>query len=187
MILFSSHRTQCLYGRGLVTQPLQLQTPRRRQDGKRPRRPLRAHALTSHGRPPCPRTTSPNSNPTAFEKSQPLLIFAKQMHSIASTVLTHLSTHLALPPQTLSSKHALSERSSSNLRLLHMPPQQASAAQTSLMGHADNGSVSGLFDIVGGLQVLDDTDSWCYVRSEPGHTVIDPGNSELDGTGKGLG
>ena len=126
----------------------------------------------------------PSSNPPAFEKSRPLLTScAKHMHSIASMILTHLSMHLALPPQTLSNMHAPTERSSSNIRFLHMPPQQASAAQTSLMGHTDNGSVTVLFNIVGGLQVLDDTDSWCYVRPEPGHTIINLGDAMVQLTG----
>lgn len=126
----------------------------------------------------------PNSNPPAFEKSRPLLnSCAKHMHSVASTILTHLSTHLALPPQTLSTMHALTKRSPSNLRLLHMPPQQASTAQTSLMGHTDNGSVTVLFNIVGGLQVLDDTESWCYVRPEPGYAIINLGDSIVQLTG----
>ena len=130
--------------------------------------------------------TLPNSNPLAFEKGRPLLTScAKSMHSLASIILTHLSTHLALPPQTLSSMHALTERSSSNLRSLHMPPQQASAAQTSLMGHTDNGSVTVLFNIVGGLQVLDETDNWCYVRPEPGHAIINIGDSMVQ-VGRGL-
>lgn len=127
---------------------------------------------------------APNSNPPAFEKRRALLTScAKHMHSIARTILTHLSTHLALPTQTLSSMHALTERSPSNLRFLHMPPQQASTAQTSLVGHTDNGSVTVLFNILGGLQILDDTDNWCYVRPEPGHAIINLGDSMVQLTG----
>ena len=119
-----------------------------------------------------------NSNPPAFENRRPLLIScAKHMHSIASLILTQLSTHLSLPPHMLSSMHAFTERSPSNLRFLHMPPQQASAAQTSLMGHTDNGSVTVLFNIIGGLQILDETDSWRYVRPEPGHAIVNLGDS----------
>ena len=122
--------------------------------------------------------TPPNAIPPAFEKSRTLLTScAKHMHDIASVIMTHLSTHLALPPPTLSSMHALTQRSPSNLRFLHMPPQEASAAQTSLMGHTDNGSVTVLFNVVGGLQVLDDTDTWCYVRPEPSHAIINLGDS----------
>lgn len=128
--------------------------------------------------------TPPNRHPAAFEQDRPLLTScAKHMHNIASTILTHLSTHLALPPQTLASMHALTQRSPSNLRFLHMPPQHASAAQTSLVGHTDNGSVTVLFNIVGGLQVLDDTDTWRYVRPEPGHAIINLGDSMVQWTG----
>ena len=79
--------------------------------------------------------------------------------------------------------HALTEQSPSNLRFLHMPPQRASTAQTSLMGHTDNGSVTVLFNVVGGLQVLDDTDNWYYVRPEPGHAIVNIGDSMVQWTG----
>ena len=127
---------------------------------------------------------SSKSIPPVFENHRPLLIsFTKHMHSIISTILTHLSTHLSLPPQTLPSIHALTEPSPSSLRFLHMPPQQASAAQTSLMGHTDNGSVTVLFNVVGGLQVLDDTDNWRYVRPEPGYAIVNLGDSMVQWTG----
>ena len=51
------------------------------------------------------------------------------------------------------------------------------------MGHTDNGSVTVLFNIVSGLQVLDDTDSWCYVRPEPGHAIINLGDPMVQLTG----
>ena len=79
--------------------------------------------------------------------------------------------------------HAPTERSSSNLRFLHMPPQQASAAQTSLMGHTDNGSVTVLFNVLGGLQVHDGPDGWRYVRPEPGHAIFNIGDSMVQWTG----
>ena len=126
----------------------------------------------------------PNSNPSAFENHRPLLTSCvKHMHSVASTILNHLSMHLSLPSQTLSSMHSLTKRSPSNLRFLHMPPQEASTAQTSLMGHTDNGSVTVLFNVVGGLQVLDDTDSWRYVRPEPGHAIVNLGDTMVQWTG----
>lgn len=125
-----------------------------------------------------------HGKPLAFAENLPLLTScAKHLHRIARTILSHLSDRLVLPPRTLSSMHALTERSSSNLRFLHMPPQPASTAQTSLMGHTDNGSVTVLFNVVGGLQVLDDTGSWRYVRPEPGHAIVNLGDSMVQWTG----
>lgn len=54
------------------------------------------------------------------------------------------------------------------------------------MGHPDNGSATVLFNIAGGLQVLGDTDGWCYVRPEPGHAVISLGDSMVQWTGGAL-
>ena len=51
------------------------------------------------------------------------------------------------------------------------------------MGHTDNGTVTVLFNIVGGLQVLDETNSWRYVRPEPGHAIVNIGDSMVQWTG----
>ena len=52
------------------------------------------------------------------------------------------------------------------------------------MGHTDNGSVTVLFNVVGGLQILDGAaDGWGYVRPEAGHAVINLGDSMVQLTG----
>ena len=60
-----------------------------------------------------------------------------------------------------------------------MPPQPSEKeAQTStLLGHTDNGSVTVLFNVVGGLQVLDREGEWRYVRPEAGHAIVNLGDS----------
>ena len=126
----------------------------------------------------------PHSNPPTFENHRSTLAScAKHMKSVANVILTQLARHLSLPPDTFSSMHAPTKPSSSTLRFLHMPPQQASAAQTALMGHTDNGTVTVLFNIVGGLQVLDETKSWRYVRPQPGHAIVNIGDSMVQWTG----
>lgn len=52
-----------------------------------------------------------------------------------------------------------------------------------MVGHTDNGSVTVLFNVVGGMQVLDDTNGWRYVRPEPGHAIVNLGDSMVQWTG----
>lgn len=132
----------------------------------------------------------PRKNPEPFDTSRPVLkACVGDMHSIATTILNKLSTHLDLPEDTLSAKHSSSIPSPSCLRFLHMPPQQPSEAQTSLVGHTDNGTVTILFNILGGLQVLPpgldgaDTNNWRWVKPEPGCAVVNFGDSMVQWTG----
>ena len=50
-------------------------------------------------------------------------------------------------------------------------------------GPHDNGSVTVLFNVIGGLQVLDDTDSRRYVRPERAHGIVKLGDSMVQWTG----
>ncbi|KAK4694431.1 hypothetical protein P7C71_g3159, partial [Lecanoromycetidae sp. Uapishka_2] len=134
--------------------------------------------------------SEPRSNPEPFEVNRPVLKSCiKNMHSVTKTILDHLSKHLDLPPDTLSSMHSPSISSPSCLRFLHMPPQPPAEAQTSLVGHTDNGSVTILFNILGGLQILPpgldgiDAKNWRWVRPEPGCAVINFGDSMVQWTG----
>lgn len=134
--------------------------------------------------------TSPRNNPQPFENNRLVLTSClKNMHSVATTILDHLSTHLDLPADTLSSKHSSSISTPSCLRFLHMPPQRPSEAQTSLVGHTDNGTVTILFNILGGLQILPpgldgtNSDNWRWVRPEPGCAVVNFGDSMVQWTG----
>jgi len=56
--------------------------------------------------------------------------------------------------------------------------------QTSLLGHTDNGSLTILFNIIGGLQTLPpDSCEWRYVRPEPGCAIVNFGDTVVQWTG----
>ncbi|MCJ1286104.1 hypothetical protein MMC26_005447 [Xylographa opegraphella] len=105
-------------------------------------------------------------------------------HSILTHLLTHLDQHLHLPPHTLPSLHRLTAPSGDQVRLLKAPPQDPSTAQPALGAHTDFGSLTLLFNRVGGLQVLPPTASpgqgppeWLYVRPLPGCAIVNLGDA----------
>ena len=109
-----------------------------------------------------------------------------------------LSKSLFLIPNTLSSLHQETLQSGTSLRLLRYPPHPSTDRRTSLLGHTDIGSITLLFAVLGGLQVLlptslsttsssppdgPDGDFWHYVRPEEGHVLINMGDAMTEWSG----
>jgi len=94
-------------------------------------------------------------------------------------ILTHLNTHLDLPPNTLPNLHRLTGNSGDQVRLIKAPPQPLEDRHIALAEHTDFGSVTVLFNRLGGLQVLPPGKDaeWCYVRPLPGHAIINLGDA----------
>jgi len=100
-------------------------------------------------------------------------------HSLIDLFLTHLNTHLDLPENTLSSKHRFTSPSGDQVRFIKAPPQPISDRQLTLGEHTDFGSITILFNRLGGLQVLPPGDDaqWVYVRPLPGHAIVNLGDA----------
>lgn len=105
--------------------------------------------------------------------------FIENAHSIVALVLSILNQHLQLPPSTLTNIHRLQGVSGDQVRFIKAPPQPKDDKQTALGEHTDFGSVTVLFNRVGGLQVLPPGQGaeWCYVRPLPGHAIINLGDA----------
>ncbi|EEH22630.2 hypothetical protein PABG_04841 [Paracoccidioides brasiliensis Pb03] len=105
--------------------------------------------------------------------------FIANAHSIVTMVLNLLNEQLHLPPLTLANLHRLHGVSGDQVRMIKAPPQPPGDRRTALGQHTDFGSVTVLFNRVGGLQILppgQDAD-WCYVRPLPGHAIINLGDA----------
>ena len=114
--------------------------------------------------------------------------FLLHSHEVAALILSHLDKQLGLPDGTLTSLHLPSKLSRSTVRLIHNPPQPAEDRKTSLFGHTDNGSVTVLFNIIGGLQILPPgleaiEQNWRWVRPEPGCAIINLGDALVQWSG----
>jgi len=74
-------------------------------------------------------------------------------HAVITKVLSILNARLALPSGTLEGLHRLHAVSGDQVRFIRAPPQPKDDRRTALGAHTDFGSVTVLFNRVGGLQV----------------------------------
>ncbi|KAF2469328.1 Clavaminate synthase-like protein [Lindgomyces ingoldianus] len=131
--------------------------------------------------------------------------YINSSHSICRVILSLLSTHLPLLPSSiqnggLPALHNLHSISGDQIRFVKAPPQKQDLA-VALGEHTDFGSVTVLFNRLGGLQVrLPDyidaippastdkaggldvnntlcANGWAYVRPLPGHCIVNLGDA----------
>ncbi|PGH19571.1 hypothetical protein AJ80_03907 [Polytolypa hystricis UAMH7299] len=124
--------------------------------------------------------SQPLPAPEILSNSRPLFkSFMVNAHSVVSLVLDLLNEHLQLAPGALSDLHRFQSRSGDQVRLIKAPPQPANDRRIALGQHTDFGSVTVLFNRVGGLQILPPGKDaeWCYVRPLPGHAIINLGDA----------
>ncbi|KAI9844815.1 MAG: hypothetical protein M1837_005233 [Sclerophora amabilis] len=112
--------------------------------------------------------------------------YMSSAHEVVITVLSALETHLHLPRNTLVDIHRLSEIDGNQTRLFLYSPQPSSDRRTSLVPHTDFGSVTVLFNRLGGLQILPSNHGgaeaaaaaeWAYIRPLPSHAIVNMGDA----------
>ena len=105
--------------------------------------------------------------------------FMRSAHSIVITALEILNDHLQLPSNKLPLMHKLEARSGDQVRFIRAPPQPVDDRRVALGEHTDFGSVTVLFNRLGGLQVLPPgrDAKWCYVKPLPNHAIINLGDA----------
>lgn len=109
--------------------------------------------------------------------------FARDAQEASLVILRVLNEKLELPAGTLESLHPHSGPCGDNIRFLKSPPQPVDDRRTSLGQHTDFGSVTVLFNRLGGLQILPpgawggDNSKWQYVRPLPDHCIINLGDA----------
>ncbi|KAF2171909.1 hypothetical protein M409DRAFT_63449 [Zasmidium cellare ATCC 36951] len=100
-------------------------------------------------------------------------------HALVSLILGVLNRRLGLPEGTLPSLHDLHTISGDQVRWVRSPPQPPSDRRSALGEHTDYGSVTILFNRLGGLQVLPPSDppTWAYVKPLRGHCIVNLGDA----------
>ncbi|KAK5999593.1 hypothetical protein QM012_005250 [Aureobasidium pullulans] len=123
--------------------------------------------------------SEPLSAPKLLHPHRDLLkSFMQHSHAIVDLLLSLLNHQLGLPHGKLSSLHRLASVSGDQVRWVHAPPQPMDDRRTALGQHTDFGSVTVLFNRLGGLQVLPPgSNEWCYVKPLRGHAVINLGDA----------
>lgn len=134
-----------------------------------------------------PQPASPDGKPQNLEKGfhpqvaldrfEELSTFMKTCHNVIFAITASLGRSLGLPEGLLESLHELESPSVDQARVTCAPPIKP--AETITLGeHTDFGSVTVLFNQLGGLQVLaPNKRDWEYVRPRPECAVINLGDS----------
>ncbi|KIW17007.1 hypothetical protein PV08_04198 [Exophiala spinifera] len=123
-------------------------------------------------------TTANHQHPqVVLNRFRELTTFMRSCHSVTSAITASLGKSLGLPEGLLESLHKLERPSVDQARITCAPPIKPSGTIT-LGEHTDFGSVTVLFNQLGGLQVLaPNKRDWEYVRPRPGCAVINLGDS----------
>lgn len=96
----------------------------------------------------------PLAAPQLLEKYRLLLkSYITSAHALITFVLALLNERLELPPRTLENLHRLNAAAGDQVRFIKAPPQPKQDRRTALGAHSDFGSVTVLFNRLGGLQV----------------------------------
>jgi len=104
--------------------------------------------------------------------------YIEQSHAVVTLLLRLLNARLDLPREKLASLHRLHAASGDQVRWVRAPPQPRDDRKTALGEHTDFGSVTILFNRLGGLQVLPPgAEQWCYVKPLKGHAVVNLGDA----------
>ena len=118
--------------------------------------------------------------PEVLNSRRPLLkSFISSAHGVVNLILELLNDHLRLPQNTLQDMHHLEGRSGDQVRFIKAPPQPVDDRKTALGEHSDFGSVTILFNRLGGLQVLPPgrNAEWCYVKPLANHAIVNLGDA----------
>ncbi|KAJ6111728.1 hypothetical protein N7523_007789 [Penicillium sp. IBT 18751x] len=129
-----------------------------------------------------------NADPIEAKRIE-LRQFIDHSHSIIDVILSRLDDELGLESGTLSALSPLDQISETSIRLLRSQSEPSSEDHNiNLGGHTDIGSITLLFNVVGGLQILpadreNKLENWLYVKPEPGHAIVNIGDTLVEWTG----
>jgi len=96
-------------------------------------------------------------------------------------VLECLATQLGLPAKTFSDLNDFSKTAGDHVRLTKKTPHPTDSNQIGLVAHTDFGSITILFNWLGGLQIKSKSPhnpgEWEYVKPLAGHAIINLGDA----------
>lgn len=104
--------------------------------------------------------------------------YVTHCRTVIEMMLDQLNGHLGLPTGTLAKLHRIKERSGDHVRFTANAIQPFDETRARGGEHTDFGSITILFNWLGGLQIRHPaTDEWVYVRPIPGSAVINLGDA----------
>ncbi|KAJ4154476.1 hypothetical protein NW754_001425 [Fusarium falciforme] len=131
------------------------------------------------------------SYPAVIEEHKQLLKdFTEDVHRAALTILRVLASRLNIPENSFTDLNRFEDPSGSHVRLTKKTAHPEIQDGIGLPSHTDFGSVTVLFNWLGGLQIESRTPGrvgeWEYVRPVPGHAIINLGDAMVKFTNGAL-
>ncbi|KAK5268484.1 hypothetical protein LTR96_006191 [Exophiala xenobiotica] len=120
--------------------------------------------------------------PEIIQNSKPLLQkFSEGAHEMAMDILRTLARASGEDEEIFVNRNLFHESSGDHIRLTLKPPSGPSTSDIGLASHTDFGSVTILFNWLGGLQIESRTPGrigeWEYVKPVPGRAIINLGDA----------
>ncbi|SPJ93316.1 related to oxidoreductase, 2OG-Fe(II) oxygenase family [Fusarium torulosum] len=117
-----------------------------------------------------------------MQHQEELLCFATDCHSLGLLILRILAEQLGLRSDEFVERNKISSLSGDHVRMTKMnAPSSLQSNTIGLPSHTDFGSVTVLFNWVGGLQIQshdpEKQGEWAYVKPLPGHAIINLGDA----------
>ncbi|KAF5586679.1 gibberellin 2-beta-dioxygenase 8 [Fusarium subglutinans] len=108
--------------------------------------------------------------------------FSQDCHCLGLMILRILAEQLNLPFDEFAKRNNISSISGDHIRMTKMPGcDSADAKRIGLASHTDFGSITVLFNWVGGLQIQSHDPArqgeWAFVKPLPGHAIINLGDA----------
>ncbi|KAF5683564.1 gibberellin 2-beta-dioxygenase 8 [Fusarium denticulatum] len=108
--------------------------------------------------------------------------FSENCHSLGLMILRILAEQLDLPSDEFAKRNNISSISGDHIRMTKMPGCDSADDKTiGLASHTDFGSITVLFNWVGGLQIQSHDPArqgeWAFVKPLPGHAIINLGDA----------
>ncbi|OTA93470.1 hypothetical protein M434DRAFT_395621 [Hypoxylon sp. CO27-5] len=138
---------------------------------------------------------NPVPYPPIFQDVRPMLIdYIQKAHNIGMLILEILASRLGIKPEEMTSRHKIQCESGDHLRLAFGPGDYEAAnteltrseAETRIntFAHTDFGSVTLLFNWMGGLQIENpETKAWEWVLPIPGCAILNLGDAMVEFSG----
>ena len=120
--------------------------------------------------------------PQEITSNKPLFqAFTKNAHELGMIVLRVLAAQLDVPLETFTDRNIFTKPSGDHCRLTRKYAHVSDSNAVGLPSHTDFGSVTILFNWLGGLQIQSHDPArqgeWAYVKPLPGHAIINLGDA----------
>jgi len=126
--------------------------------------------------------TATRDYPAEIEAARPILkSFTKNAHECGMLVLGILAQQLGLEAADFTDRNIFTHPSGDHCRLTKKTPHSADSGAVGLPSHTDFGSITILFNWLGGLQIQsydpERLGEWDYVKPLAGHAIINLGDA----------